>query len=65
MSATKVSALSDYCDKQIAETEKLIADYPHERNALNAVLIGWQLCKKIHLAGLSNQGEQLQPKEPA
>ncbi|QYJ79404.1 hypothetical protein [Shewanella acanthi] len=61
-----MSALADYCDKQIADTEQLIADYPDERNALTAVLNGWKLAKKIHLAQAArNQAEQVNPtKEP-
>ncbi|MCT8866279.1 hypothetical protein [Shewanella xiamenensis] len=60
MSAPKVSALSDYCDKQIAETQKLIADYPRERAALERVINGWRATKRRHLAVINN----IQPKEP-
>lgn len=55
-----MSALSDYCDKQIAETEKLIADYPHERAALERVIKGWRAAKRRHLALINN----IQPKDP-
>ncbi|MGL6124631.1 MAG: hypothetical protein ACRC1W_16910 [Shewanella sp.] len=55
-----MSALAEYCDKQIAETEKLIADYPHERMALEQVIKGWRATKRRHLAVITN----VQPKEP-
>ncbi|MEL4280734.1 hypothetical protein [Shewanella mangrovisoli] len=61
MSETHVSALSDHCDKQIAETQKLIADYPHERAALERVIKGWRATNRRHLALINN----IQPKEPA
>ncbi|MGI2078449.1 hypothetical protein [Shewanella putrefaciens] len=54
MSATNMSALSDHCDKQIAETEKLIADYPRERMALEQVIKGWRATKRRHLALITN-----------
>ncbi|MCT8874171.1 hypothetical protein [Shewanella xiamenensis] len=60
MSATHVSALADYCDKQIAETQKLIADYQHERAALERVIKGWRAAKRRHLALINN----IQPKDP-
>lgn len=60
MSATHVSALTDYCDKQIAETQKLIADYPQERAALERVIKGWRAAKRRHLALINN----IQPKDP-
>lgn len=66
MSATNVSALSDHCDKQIAETQKLIADYPHERAALERVINGWRATKRRHLAMIRNEKPtNVQPKEPA
>ena len=65
MSATHVSALADYCDKQIAETQKLIADYPHERAALERVIKGWRAAKRRHLAVIRNEKlTNIQPKEP-
>lgn len=54
-----MSALADYCDKQIAETQKLIADYPHERAALEEVINRWRATKLRHLAVMA-----LAKKEP-
>lgn len=66
MSATHVSALADHCDKQIAETQKLIADYPQERAALERVIKGWRATKRRHLAMIRNEKpNNIQPKEPA
>jgi hypothetical protein len=41
-----MSAAIDYCNKQIAECEQLIIDYPHETECQQRIIAGWQRTKQ-------------------
>ncbi|WP_350431759.1 hypothetical protein ABIS04_16395 [Shewanella sp. H8] len=55
-----MSAATEYCDREIADYQAMLNEYPNEAFALNRIINGWKRAKKQIQARIEQDAKENQ-----